>query len=90
MHFLVLFIDVFFYCLDDAAPPTPTQGKIYTQPFSGFASHAIIVNKNNHSADFLCPLIDSIRSTRAMLQFYLYNITVNCWLLIWLTNKGVG
>ena len=45
MHFLVLFIDVFFYCLDDAAPPTPTQGKIYTQPFSGFASHAVVVKK---------------------------------------------
>ena len=45
MHFLVLFINVFFYCLDDAAPPTPTQGKIYTQPFSGFASHAVAVKE---------------------------------------------
>ena len=78
MHFLVLFIRVFFFCLDDAAPPTTTQGKIYTPPFSGFTSHAIIVNKNNHSADFLPPLIDSIRSTRAMLQFYLYNTTAYC------------
>ena len=78
MHFLVLFIRVFFFCLDDAAPPTTTQGKIYTPPFSGFASPAVIVNKNNHSADFLRTLIDSIRSGRAMLQFYLYNTTVNC------------